>query len=123
MNVHLRLQVNTLIQTDCSMQDLTYSMKSHHDKKVTLNLLSSISGFFNSGEMSALVSPAILTGLDIHRSLVLSQTAHIVSAPWTRRLALHSQQLPHFYESAPNNGDRHPVITTHPFLLPPFPNA
>lgn len=37
------------------VQDLTYSVKSHHDKKVTLNLLSSISGFFNSGEMSALV--------------------------------------------------------------------
>ena len=39
------------------LQDLTYSVKSHHDKKVTLNLLSSVSGFFNSGEMSALVWP------------------------------------------------------------------
>ena len=48
-----------LIQTNCLMQDLTYSVKSHHDKKVTLNLLSSISGFFNSGEMSALVSTAL----------------------------------------------------------------
>lgn len=37
------------------LQDLTYSVKSHHDKKVTLNLLSSVSGFFNAGEMSALV--------------------------------------------------------------------
>jgi len=37
------------------LQNLTYSVKSHHDKKVTLNLLSSVSGFFNSGEMSALV--------------------------------------------------------------------
>ena len=39
------------------LQNLTYSVKSHHDKKVTLNLLSKVSGFFNSGEMSALVWP------------------------------------------------------------------
>ena len=42
------------------VQDLTYSVKSHHDKKVTLNLLSSVSGFFNSGEMSALVCHHVL---------------------------------------------------------------
>ena len=42
------------------VQDLTYSVKSHHDKKVTLNLLSSVSGFFNSGEMSALVRQHVL---------------------------------------------------------------
>ena len=37
------------------LQDLTYSVKSHHDKKISLNLLSRMSGFFNAGEMSALV--------------------------------------------------------------------
>lgn len=42
-----------------ALQDLTYSVKSHHDKKVTLDLLSSVCGFFNSGEMSALVRPAV----------------------------------------------------------------
>ncbi|CAK0787534.1 hypothetical protein CVIRNUC_010754 [Coccomyxa viridis] len=41
-----------------TFKDLTYSVKSHHDKKVTLNLLSSVSGFFNSGEMSALMGPS-----------------------------------------------------------------
>ena len=42
------------------LQDLTYSVKSHHDKKVTLNLLSSVSGFFNAGEMSALVDFSLM---------------------------------------------------------------
>ena len=38
------------------MQDLTYTVKSHHNKKVELSLLTSVSGFFASGQMSALVS-------------------------------------------------------------------
>ena len=37
-------------------QDLTYTVKSHHNKKVEVSLLSSISGYFSAGQMSALVS-------------------------------------------------------------------
>ena len=38
-----------------AMQDLTYSVRSHHNKKVDVSLLTSVSGFFNPGQMSALV--------------------------------------------------------------------
>ena len=50
------------VMMSCAMvvQELTSSVKSHHNKKVTLNLLSSVSGFFNSGEMSALVRHHVL---------------------------------------------------------------
>ena len=37
-------------------QDLTYTVKSHHNKKVEVSLLTGVSGFFNAGQMSALVS-------------------------------------------------------------------
>ena len=37
------------------VQDLTYTVKSHHDRKVQVSLLTSVSGFFNPGQMSALV--------------------------------------------------------------------
>ena len=37
------------------MQDLSYTVRSHHNKKVELSLLTSVSGFFNPGQMSALV--------------------------------------------------------------------
>ena len=42
----------------CAMlaQDLTYTVKSHHDRKMQVSLLTSISGFFHPGQMSALVS-------------------------------------------------------------------
>lgn len=39
-------------------QELTYTVKSHHDKKVDISLLSRVSGFFNPGEMSALMGPS-----------------------------------------------------------------
>jgi ATP-binding cassette subfamily G (WHITE) protein 2 len=39
-------------------QELTYTVKSHHDKKVDISLLSQVSGFFNPGEMSALMGPS-----------------------------------------------------------------
>ena len=63
------------------LQDLTYSVKSHHDKKVTLNLLSSVSGFFNSGEMSALVWPLCLR--DLLKSCLPSSlgNAHFIYTP------------------------------------------
>ncbi len=42
-------------------QDLTYTVKSHHDRRMQVSLLTSISGFFNPGQMSALVRrPACL---------------------------------------------------------------
>ena len=37
-------------------QDLTYTVKSHHNRKVEVSLLTSVSGFFSAGQMSALVS-------------------------------------------------------------------
>ena len=37
------------------MQDLTYTVRSRQNKKVELPLLTSVSGFFNPGQMSALV--------------------------------------------------------------------
>lgn len=39
-------------------QELTYTVKSHHDKKVEVSLLTRVSGFFNPGEMSALMGPS-----------------------------------------------------------------
>ena len=45
-------------QLHLGVQELTYTVKSHHDKKVEVALLKRVSGFFNPGEMSALMGPS-----------------------------------------------------------------
>lgn len=44
--------------TSSGAQELTYTVKSHHDKKVEVSLLTRVSGYFNPGEMSALMGPS-----------------------------------------------------------------
>ena len=107
----IRRQCPALIPTDCLMQDLTYSVKSHHDKKVTLNLLSSISGFFNSGEMSALVSLHHFNRPENIQFFRLESDSWHCICTMGNAVALHSQQLSHSYSSARTDGDCLPVIT------------
>ena len=62
--------VNTQERLLC-VQDLTYTVRSHHNKKVELSLLTSISGFFNPGQMSALVSAAARYKIPPHCTAML----------------------------------------------------